>query len=217
MDEFIILLKDKVIFDPKGLNNRYHQICRLPNHLTSNADRDKNIEALLTIALGDLLESHPNPSEYHILIGHNARETVTADMIGRYSTIRQLPKLDRESDAKIRLDKAKQIIATANTFKPGEDNIGWLVTLDYFGTTDIRNRPGVTSLSRGCLSSQSNQLFPIELIAWAQQDDLFVEIMTEKDKAPISASTMQAQLSEILGRLVRQLAIKGNHYDAPKK
>lgn len=209
LDEFFILLKDKVIFDKKDLNNRYHHIYRLPAHLTSEEGRDKNIEALLTIALDDLLASYFEPSNYNILIGHNARETFIADIIGRYSFIKQLPKLDHEGDAQIRIYKAKQIIATANKFNPMGNNIGWLISLDYLGTTDVRNRPSITRLSRGYLSSQSNQLFPIELIAWVQQDALFVEITTEKDKAPINAGTMQDQLSEILDRLVQQMTIMG--------
>ena len=42
-------------------------------------------------------------------------------------------------------------------------------------------------------------------------------LLQEKDKAPINASTMQVQLSEIFGQIVQQLAIKKNHHDAPKK
>lgn len=219
LDEFIIFLKNKVMFNPTVLNNKNHQVCCLPTYLTSGADRDKNIEALLTIALEDLLASHFKSSEYKILIGHNARENgnETAHMIGRYSSIRKLPKLNRKDGAHSRLYEVKQIIASANKYNPMEENIGLLVNLDYFGTTDIRNRPGVTSLNRGYLSGQSHQLFPIELIAWAQQDLLFLEIITEKDKAPFSASTMKDQLSGILRQFVQQLTAKENHHDAPKK
>ena len=209
LDEFIILLKSKIVFDPKSLNNWHHHKCRLPNHLTSNSDRDKNIEALLTIALDELLAAHFKPSEYYILIGHNAREdgNATDDMIGRYSAIRQLPELELDEDPHICLEKVKQIIASANNFKPMQENTGRLVNLDYFGTTDIRNRPGVISLSRGYLSGRSHQLFPIELIAWTHQDALFVDFIIDQNKALINTSTMQNQLSKILGRLVGLLWI----------
>lgn len=209
-DEFFIRLKDKVIFNDKDMNNRYHPICRLPAHLTSVKGRDKNIEALLTIALDNLLASYFGSANYNILLGYNTRETEVTDIIGRYSFLKQLPKLDHKDDIQTCIDKAVQIIATANRFDPMRNNVGRLINLDYLGTTDIRNKPGITHLRRGYLSSQSNQLFPIELIGWVQQDALFVEIMTEKDKAPLSSNTMQVQLSERLGRLVQELAIKGN-------
>ena len=218
LDEFMIFLKTKVVFNTKSLNNRNHQICSLPNHLTSNTDWDKNIEALLTIALDEMLAAHFKPSEYYILIGHNARDdgNITDDMIGRYSAIRQLPELNLVGAPHLRLEKAKQTIAAANNYKPIRENRRWLVNLDYFGTTDIRNRPGITGLSRGYLSGRSHQLFPIELIAWTHQDTLFVEIIIDQNKAPIETGTMQDQLSEILARLVGLLEIKENHHDISK-
>ncbi len=219
-DEFSVLLKDKGITANKqspqtfggsvaasGSDSRTRltiPFVLLEDHFSGKTGH-KDMEAFLACMLDDLLSNLLQNNNYSILLGQNDRKVRGAknEIIGRYSHMVVLPGFNHANDIFQNLPDIREKISSAETYKAPAVSPALMANLDYLGDLTIHQREGVIKLDRGYLSSVPGQLFPLELVAWIEQDELVIETAVDKNRLPVGVKSFQENMVSKLTEYLR--------------